>query len=104
MLRKSLTKKSASKKTGKAFRTKTPKPIGMVTHFFGGIKVAIVKFKKPVRMGAELHFKGATTDFTSSIASMQYDHKPIHMAPKGKEVGIKVAKKVRVGDKVYEAE
>jgi len=78
------------------------KPIGKITHYYGGIKVAIVKFKKPVKLGEKLSFCGATTDFDQVIKSMQYDHKDIKVAPKGKEVGIKVAKKVREGDEIYE--
>lgn len=78
------------------------KPIGEVTHYFGGIGVAIVRFSKPVRVGSKLRFKGATTDFEMAAASMQYDHQEITEAKKGQEVGIKVGKKVREGDKVYE--
>ena len=77
------------------------KPIGVVTHFYGNIKVAIVKFKKPVKSGSKLCFCGATTDFDQVVKSMQYDHKEIAVAPKGKEVGIKVNKRVREGDEVF---
>lgn len=83
---------------------KEPKPIGVVTHFFGGIDVAIVKFNTKINAGEEVHFKGATTDFTEKILSMQYDHKPISSAKKGQEVGIKVSEKVREGDSVFLAE
>lgn len=78
------------------------KSIGEVTHYFGGIGVAIVKFSKPVAVGAKLRFKGATSDFIETARSMQYDHKEIAEAKKGQEVGIKVGEKVREGDKVYE--
>lgn len=79
------------------------KPIGEVTHYYSRLEVAIVKFNKPVEIGAKVHFKGATTDFEETISSMQYDHKPVDKAKKGQEVGIKVREKVRQGDKVYEA-
>ena len=78
------------------------KPIGEVTHYFGGIGVAIVRFSKPVAIGAKLRFKGATSDFTETVRSMQYNHEDITEAKKGQEVGIKVEEKVREGDKVYE--
>ncbi len=84
-------------------KAKQEKPIGQVTHYYGGAGVAIVKFSKSVPVGAHLRFKGATTDFEDTASSMQYDHKPINSAPKGKEVGIKVSDKVREGDEVYEA-
>jgi len=79
------------------------KHIGEITHYYGGIGVAIVKFNKSVDVGAELHFKGAHADFTQVIDSMQYDHKDIKSAKKGQEVGIKVGEKVHEGDKVFEA-
>lgn len=80
-----------------------PKPIGSVTHYYGNLGVAIVKFSKAVKVGTSVKFKGATTDITETIASMQFDHKPIDAAKKGQEVGIKVEGKVREGDEVFEA-
>lgn len=107
-------KKLAAKKLAKSAKTakkivlkKTikpapaPKPIGSVTHFYNHIKVAVVKFKQDMKVGAQVSFKGATTDFKSVIASMQVDHKPVKLAKKGKQVGIKVQKKVRQGDLIF---
>lgn len=78
-----------------------PKPIGAVTHYFGNLKVAIVKFNKSFKKGKTLRFLGATSNFKQKIGSMQYNHKDISVAPKGKQVGIKVGKKARPGDKIY---
>ncbi len=80
---------------------KAEKPVGVVTHYYGEIGVAIVKFSKAVAAGTRVAFRGATTDFTQPLDSMQYDHKAIEAAPKGKEVGIKVKDRVRDGDEVY---
>ena len=82
---------------------KEEKPIGEVTHFYGHLGVAIVKFKEAVDKGDEVCFRGAHTDFSQKIDSMQYDHKDIDKAEKGQEIGIKVKEKVREGDKVYKA-
>ncbi|OGY99821.1 MAG: hypothetical protein A2945_02390 [Candidatus Liptonbacteria bacterium RIFCSPLOWO2_01_FULL_52_25] len=90
-----------TKKPRPAKKPKAPKPIGAVTHFYGHLGVAIVKFSKPTAVGARLHFKGATTDFEDTVKSMQYDRASIETAPKGKEIGIKVKSKVREGDEVY---
>lgn len=108
---KKFTKKATRKPARKAVQRAAPKtagraskkPIGKVTHFFGNISVAIVKFSKPVRVGATVRFVGMHTDFTQVIASMQYDHQPIALAKKGKEVGIKVKKGVHEGNLVYAA-
>ena len=79
------------------------KPIGVVTHYFDKIGVAIVKFNREVKVGETISFKGTHTDFTQEISSMQYNHKDIKSAKKGQEVGIKVEEKVREGDEVYAA-
>lgn len=79
------------------------KPIGVVTHFYGGLSVAIIKFSKAVERGTRVRFRGATTDFTQEISSMQFDHKDVAKAAKGKEIGVKVSEKVREGDEVFEA-
>jgi len=100
------TKAKAKKKTStkKKAVVKAPKHIGVVTHFYTDISVAIVTFNKKVPAGSKLHYKGATTDFVDAAKSMQYDHQEIAAAPKGKQIGIKVKKRVREGDKVHFAE
>ncbi len=85
----------------KEAKPKVEKPIGVVTHFYTAINVAIVKFSKPIAVGARVKFKGATTDFEETIKSMQYEHQSIEEAPKGKQIGIKVEKRVREGDEVF---
>jgi hypothetical protein len=93
--------KRVVKKISRPKAKNSNKPIGTVTHFYNEISVAIIRFKEKVPQGTMLYFKGATTDFKHPAKSMQYDHKPIAIAPKGKQVGIKVPKRVREGDKVH---
>jgi hypothetical protein len=99
--------KKAVKKTKKATPAKskkttpTPKPIGIVTHYYTHIKVGIIKFKSPIKVGSNIRIKGATTDFVQKIDSLQYDHKPVKVAPKGKLIGIKLKKRVREHDQVF---
>ncbi len=82
---------------------KPKKPIGEVTHYYSHLGVAIVKFNRKVGVGEQVHFKGATTDFTEAVKSMQFDHRDVAEAKPGQEVGIKVEEKVRQGDEVFEA-
>lgn len=96
MLKKLLKALGLSKKT-----PRTDKPVGEVTHYYGKAGVAIVKFNQDMPAGKNVAFQGATTDFSQDVASMEFDHKPVKMAPRGKEVGIKVKSKVREGDQVY---
>lgn len=84
-------------------KAKEPKPIGEVTHYYGGIGVAIIKFNKAVKAGTAVRFEGATTNFEQTLDSMQFDHKEVKSAAKGKEIGVKVKDKVRDGDKVFAA-
>ncbi|MDO8504764.1 MAG: hypothetical protein Q7S36_02825 [Candidatus Liptonbacteria bacterium] len=96
-------KKVAAKKTPKkgGKKEKADKPIGMVTHFYNHIKVAVIKFKVPFRAGKTVRFSGATTDFKQAISSIQYEHKAVSVAKKGQSVGVKVAKRVREGDQIF---
>jgi hypothetical protein len=100
---KKVAKKVGPRKTAaKAVAVAKPvKPIGVVTHFYTAIKVAIIKFKQPVKAGTTVAIRGTTTDFNQKIASMQFDHKALSVAPKNKEVGVKVSKRVREGDQIF---
>jgi len=77
--------------------------VGKVSHFFNNISVAIVKAGKAIAKGDELHFKGATSDFTQKVESMQIEKKEIEKAKKGNEFGMKVDDRVREGDTVFRA-
>jgi len=96
MLKKLLRALGLSKKVAR-----TDKPVGEVTHYYGGLGVAIVKFHQDMPEGKNVTFQGVTTDFSQDITSMEFDHKPVTVASRGKEVGIKVKDKVREGDQVY---
>lgn len=101
IVKKAVKKKVTAKKvTKKVLAKPANKPIGVVTHYFAKIKVAIVKFKQPVKIGSKFGFRGATTNFDQIISSMQFDHKPVLVAKKGAEIGIKVNKRVREGDEL----
>lgn len=75
--------------------------IGDVTHYFGHIPAGIFKLTGELKRGDTVHVKGATTDFTQEVKSMQIDHKEVESAKKGKEVGVQIDQKVRDGDEVF---
>ena len=70
------TKKKQRRSSGKRpIVTKTKKgagdlgkPIGKVTHYYGKIKVGIIKLLTTVSVGQTLYFKGATADFKQKIS------------------------------------
>ncbi|MDP8266469.1 MAG: hypothetical protein P9M07_05925 [Candidatus Aceula meridiana] len=84
-------------------KPKEPKEIlaGEVTHFFAKIQVAVVKAKKDIAVGDQLHFKGSSVDFIQVVKSMQIDHKDVGKAKKGEEFGLKTKKLVRVTDSCF---
>ncbi len=78
------------------------KEIGFVSNFFSKISVAAVEITGgKIAVGDNLHFKGATTDFTAKLNSMQIEHESVSNAKKGDSVGIKISEKVRKLDKVH---
>jgi translation elongation factor EF-1alpha len=79
----------------------TKKQIGEITHYFDHISVAVVKLSDKVKEGETVLVEGHTTSFEQKLDSMQVDHKPVKEAKKGESIGLKVADKVRAGDKVF---
>jgi translation elongation factor EF-1alpha len=75
-------------------------PVGKVTHFFPKIGVAVVALSDDLKQGEEIRFTGPHTDFTQEVASMQSEHTTITSGLRGQEIGLKVDKDVKVGDRV----
>ncbi len=75
--------------------------IGSVFKFFAKPSVAAIEVYKELNIGDELHFKGATTDFTMKVISMQIEGKDVETVKKGQQVGIKTPDRVRPGDEVF---
>ena len=76
--------------------------VGTVQHYFEKIGVGMVKMTQgEVSIGDTIHVKGATTDFTIAIPSMQVQRQPVQTAKAGDEAGIKLDNRVRQNDKVY---
>lgn len=76
--------------------------IGEITHFFPHVKAGVIKITKgDIVPGDSIYIKGHTTAFEQKIKSMQINRKTVDKASRGQEIGIKVSKRVRRGDKVY---
>ncbi|OGW83735.1 MAG: hypothetical protein A2987_05240 [Omnitrophica bacterium RIFCSPLOWO2_01_FULL_45_10] len=76
--------------------------MGAVTHYFPKVKAAAVKImKNSLRIGDHVYVKGHTTDFKQGVTSLQLDRVPIEEGKKGKEIGMLVKSRVRIGDSVY---
>jgi len=74
--------------------------IGVVTHYFGHIKVAAIMLEDELKVGDTIHIKGHTSDFTQAVGSMQLEHENIEAAKAGNEIAISVKEHAREHDEV----
>jgi len=80
------------------------KKVGMISHYYNHLGVAIIEIKSPFSVGDTLKFikHGSGEElFQQVISSIQEDHKPIDKTKKGMSVGIKVDKIVHEGVEVF---
>ena len=76
--------------------------VGIVTHYFGKVGVAIVKATdSTLSVGDSIHIKGAHTDHTQVVESMQSEHAEITRLELGGDAGIKVGCHAHEHDVVY---
>lgn len=76
--------------------------VGKVFTYFANVGVAGIKVEEgELKIGDKISFEGHTTKFFQNIESMQIDRKPVEIAKKGQEIGIKVKERVRPNDIVY---
>jgi translation initiation factor IF-2 len=76
--------------------------VGVVTHFFGKVGVAIVQATDgAISVGDTIHIKGVHTDHTQTIESLQSEHEQIQRIEPGKDGGIKVGCHAHEHDVVY---
>ena len=75
--------------------------IGTVTHYFAEPEVGAIALDGELETGDTVAFRGATTDFSQRVDSMEVDHQAVEAAFPGDEVAVKVERRVREGDEVY---
>ena len=104
-VKRKVSKKKAVKGVGskEAKRSSLGTLVGVVTHYFPQVQVAVIKLKGALSVGEVIKVKGHTTDFTQSVSSIQVDHVSIPQAKKGEEIGLHVDSRVRQHDEVYKA-
>ena len=76
------------------------KEIGVITHFFDKIRVAVIELKDELQVGDKIHVNGKNSDFEQTVDSMQVDHAPVQNAKSGDAVGMHVAEPVHEKDVV----
>ncbi|MBN2459936.1 translation elongation factor-like protein [Candidatus Woesearchaeota archaeon] len=66
--------------------------------------VAVIELTDTLKVGDTIHVKGATSDFTQKIDSMQIEHEQVQEAGAGQSIGMKVSEPVRQHDAVFVVE
>jgi translation elongation factor EF-Tu-like GTPase len=80
------------------------KEIGTVIHYWDRIGVVGITLSGTMHVGDTIHIVGATTDFTTTVQSIQEEKRSLAEAGAGHSVGIKVPERARPGDTVYQVE
>jgi len=75
--------------------------IGSVSDFFARPVVAGITLTSTLKVGDKIHIKGHTTDLEMTVDSMQINNANVTEAKVGDAIGVKVADRVRAGDKVF---
>jgi putative protease len=75
--------------------------IGEVVKFFAKPSVAAIKITAgELKVGDTVKFSGHTTDYESTIDSMEINNEKVETAVEGDYIGVKVTERVRPGDEV----
>jgi len=76
--------------------------IGVVTHYYNHLAVAIVKLESgTLRVGETVYIKGHTSDFRQPVESLQIEHASVNEVRAGDEFGLRVKEHAREHDVVY---
>lgn len=75
--------------------------VGRISHYWDHIHVAGLELSGRLKVGDVIHIKGHTTDFQTTVESIQIEHNQVDEANAGDSVGIKVPDKVREHDEVF---
>jgi putative protease len=75
--------------------------VGDVSHYYTNISVAVVDLVSTLKVGDKITVRGATTEYTQLVKSMQIMHESVEEAGAGDSIGLKVSDRVRKGDEVF---
>lgn len=84
-----------------AKQEKQGKQIGVVTHWYDKLGVAVVKLSGALKKGDTIRVKRGEEEFEDTISSLQIDHKDVASAKKGDDAAMKLSKRAKEGAAVY---
>lgn len=77
------------------------KEIGVITHWYDKINVAVIKLSGSLKKGDKIKIKRGDTEFEETVGSIQIDHKDVNSAKKRDDVAVKLSGKTKEGAKIY---
>ena len=80
---------------------KKEKPLGVVTHWYDKIGVAVVKLSGKLSIGDKIKIKRGEEEFEETVVSLQIDHKDVTAAKKGDDAAMKLQSKAKEGAEIY---
>ena len=79
--------------------------IGVVTHYYDKIQVAILELSADLKIGDSIKFVQDGADlYEQKVDSMQVEHNSIDSAKEGDVIGLKVENEVKEGTLVFRVE
>jgi hypothetical protein len=75
--------------------------VGVVTHYYSHLGVAVVALVGPLQAHTTVHIQGFTTDFCQEIHSLEVNHQQIEAGQPGQVIALKVIDTVRKGDRIF---
>ena len=75
--------------------------IGVVSHYYSRISVAVIDLRKDLHQDEMIHFLGTHTDFQQTVQSMQVDHEYVEQTRAGTQIAVRVKQRVRRNDSVF---
>lgn len=82
-------------------KEKKEKPIGVVTHWYDKIGVAVVKLSGTLKKGDRIRVHRGDSEFEETISSMQFEHEDIASGKKGQSIAIKLSERGKEGAEIY---
>lgn len=79
----------------------TDQQVGEITHYYDKINVAVVELTGTLKVGDMIKVVGHGNEFTQTVSSMQIEHEQLDEAHKDQEIGMRMDKEVKEGDKIY---
>ncbi len=73
--------------------------IGVVTHYYSQLGMAIVDLTDELHVGDFIKIVGST-DFSQRVESIQVEHEQVQFAKPGDTIGLKVKSMVNIGDEI----